>query len=180
MEFSDVIKYQTSVRDYSDKEVEEEKITFLLECGHLAPSYMNMQSCRLIVIKNKEIIDLIAKTSLLNRWIKTAPILILACADPTISGSHKDKEYSTIDASIALEHIILAATDQGLGTCWIGEFDEEKVKKLLEIPKRIRLIAFTPLGYPVATKGIIKTITTTLLKSSKRKTLDEIVHYEHW
>ena len=180
MEFSDVIKYQTSVRNYSDKEVEDEKITYALECARLTPSYMNMQSWRFIVIKNKETITLIAKTSLINRWLKTAPILIIACADPTVNDTSKNMEYSIIDASIALEHLILAATDIGLSTCWIGEFNEEEVKKLLEIPKRIRVIALTPLGYPVDTRGIAKTIKITLLKRKKRKTLDEIVHHEHW
>jgi nitroreductase len=131
MEFSDVIKYQTSVRDYSDKEVEDEKITYTLECACLAPFYMNMQSWRFIVIKNKETISLIAKTSLINRWLKTAPLLIIACADPTVNDTQKNREYYIIDASIALEYLILAATDIGLGTCWIGEFNEEAVKKLL-------------------------------------------------
>ena len=180
MEFSDVIKSRTSVRDYSDKEVEDEKITYVLECARLAPSWINKQCWRFIVIKNKETIALIAKTSLINRWLKTAPVLVIACADPTVSGTYNNIEYFTVDVSIALEHLILAATDVGLGTCWIAGFQEEKVKELLEIPKRIRIVALTPLGYPVGTKGIAETITKTLLKAKKRKTLDEIVHHEHW
>lgn len=180
MEFSDVIKYRTSIRDYSDKEVEEDKINYILECARLAPSAMNRQSWRFIVIKNKVTIADIAKTSLINRWLKKAPILIITCADPTLSGSHNDIEYYIIDVSLAMEHLILAATDKGLGTCWIGRFNEEEIKTLLEIPKRIRVVALTPLGYPLGTKGIVETITTLLLKSKKRKTLDEIVHYEHW
>ena len=180
MEFSDVIKYRTSIRKYSNKEVEEDKIFYILECARLAPSAMNKQSWRFIVIKNKETITQIAKTNLINRWIKTAPVLIIACADPTLSGSHNTIAYYIINVSIALEHLILAATDIGLGTCWIGSFNEKKIKRLLEIPKRIRVVALTPLGYPLGTKGIVETITTILLKSKKRKTLDEIVHYEHW
>jgi nitroreductase len=89
-------------------------------------------------------------------------------------------EYYTVDVSIALEHLVLAATDVGLGTCWIGGFNEEKVKELLEIPKRIRVVALTPLGYSEGSKGIVETIIKTLLKAKKRKTLDEIVHHEHW
>jgi nitroreductase len=180
MEFSDVIKYRSSVRDYSDKEVEEDIITYILECARLAPSAMNRQSWRFIVIKNKEIIAHIAKTSLINRWLKKAPVLIIVCADPTLSGTHNNIDYYIIDFSIAMEHLILAATDKGLGTCWIGRFNEEEVKTLLEIPKRIRVGALTPLGYPLGTKGIVETITTMLLKSKKRKKLDEIVHYERW
>jgi nitroreductase len=89
-------------------------------------------------------------------------------------------EYFTVDVSIAFEHLILAATDAGLGTCWIGGFNEEDVKELLEIPNRIRVVALTPIGYPAGRKRIIETIINTLLKGKKRKTLDEIVHHEHW
>lgn len=84
------------------------------------------------------------------------------------------------DVSIAFEHVILAATDVGLGTCWIAGFDELKIKELLEIPKRIRIVALSLLGYPVDKTGVTEQITKSLLKANKRKTLDEIVHYEHW
>jgi nitroreductase len=180
MEFIDVIKSRTSIREFSTKEVEEEKINYILECARLAPSWMNKQSWRFIVIKNKETIEIIAKTSLINRWLKTAPVLVIACADPTESGTHNSTEYYNIDVAIAFEHLILGATDIGLGSCWIGGFNEEKVKELLEIPKRIRVVALTPLGYPVGKKGIVEGITKTILRGKKRKTLDEIVHYEHW
>lgn len=175
-----MIKARTSVREYSDKPVEDETISYVLECARLAPSYANKQCWRFIVIKNKETIELITKTTIINRWLKTAPVLILACADPADSGTHNSIEYYTVDVSIALEHIILAATDVGLGTCWIAEFNEKKLKELLEIPKRVRIVGLTPLGYPVGKKGITEQITKTLLKTKKRKTLDEIVHYEQW
>jgi len=180
VEFSDVIKLRTSVRDYSNKAVEDNKITYILECARFAPTWMNKQSVRFILIKNKETISLIAKTSLINRWLKTAPVLIIACADPILSTTRNNLEYYMVDVSIALEHLILAATDIGLGTCWVNEFNEKEVKELLEIPKRIRVVALTPLGYPVGTKGIAETITASLFKRKKRKTLDEVVHHEHW
>jgi nitroreductase len=180
MEFIDVIKARTSVRDYSEKQVEDEKISYVLECARLAPSWVNKQCWRFIVIKNKETIEQIAKTSVINRWLRTAPVLLVACADPADSGSNNSQEYYMADVSIAFDHLILAATDIGLGTCWIAGYDEEKVKELLEVPKRIRIVALTPLGYPVDKRGITEQITKTLLKANKRKTLDEIVHYEHW
>jgi nitroreductase len=180
MEFHDVIRARTSVRQYSDKSVDEDKITYILECARLAPSWANKQCWRFIIIKNKETIEQISKTSLINRWLKTAPVVIVACADPTDSGTNNSLDYYTVDVSIAFEHVVLAATDVGLGTCWIGGFNEEKVKELLEIPKRIRVVALTPLGYPVDTIGFAERITKTVLKTKKRKTLDEIVHYEHW
>jgi nitroreductase len=180
MEFINVIKSRTSVRQFSTKQVEDKKITYVLECARLAPSWMNKQCWRFIVIKKKETIETIAKTSIINRWLKTAPVLIVACADPLESGEKNSVEYSTVDVSIAVEHLILAATDIGLGTCWIGGFNEEALKKLLEIPKRIKIIALTPLGYPVEKQGIVEGFTKTVLRATKRKTLDEIVHYEQW
>lgn len=141
---------------------------------------MNKQCWRFIVIKNKETIEKIAKTSLINRWLKTAPLIIIACADPTESGTHNNIDYYTVDVSIAFEHLILAATDAGLGACWLGDFNEEKIKETLEIPKRIRVVALTPLGYPADKKGIIATTVKIITNREKRKSLDEIVHYEHW
>lgn len=180
MEFIDVVKSRTSVREFSLKNVEEEKITYLLECARLAPSWMNKQCWRFIVIKNKETIEAVAKTSLINRWLRAAPVLVIACADPIESGRQNSFEYYSVDVTIALEHLILAATDVGLGTCWVGDFHEEKIKELLEIPKRIRVIALTPVGYPIGKPGVTTGLSKTLLRLTKRKTLDEIVHYDHW
>lgn len=180
MELVEAIKARTSVREYSNKAVEEEKITHVLECARLAPSWSNKQCWRFIVIRDKNIIDEIAKTTVINHWLKTAPVVIVACGDPTESGSHDDLTYYMVDVSIALEHLVLGATDIGLGTCWIAGFHEQKIKEILGIPKRIRIVALTPLGYPIDRKGIVEQITKTLLRAKKRKTLDEIVHYDHW
>jgi len=180
MEFIDVIRARTSAREFSDKDIEDEKITYVLECARLAPSWENKQCWRFIVVKNKETIEQIAKTSIINRWLRKSPVLIVACADPTESGTKNFIEYFTVDVSIALEQLILAATDLGLGSCWIAGFNEEKIKELLEVPKRIRVVALTPLGYPEMRKGITERFTQVVLKAKKRKTLDEIVHHEHW
>jgi len=180
MEFLDVIKTRTSVREYSEKQVEDEKITYVLECARLAPSWANRQCWRFIIIQDKEMIEHIAKSSVFNHWLKTAPILLVACADPIDSGSNNSHEYYMTDVGIAFDHLILAATDVGLGTCWVADFHEEKLKELLEIPKRIRIVALSPLGYPSEKKGITEQITKSLLKAHKRKTIEEIVHYEHW
>lgn len=180
MEFIDVVKARNSVRNYSQQPVEDEKITYILEAARLAPSAANKQCWRFIVVKHKQTIEQLAKTSMINPWLKTAPVIIVCCADPTESVTTNDIAYYPVDAAIAIEHLMLAATDAGLGTCWIAGFQEQKVKELLEIPKRIRVIALTPVGYPVERKGIVEQITKTLLKAKKRKTLDEIVHYNHW
>jgi nitroreductase len=79
-----------------------------------------------------------------------------------------------------MENLILAATDAGLGSCWIGGFDEEKVKEILGVPNRVRVVALTPLGYPAKKTGILGSITKIFTRSRKRKSLDEIVRYEKW
>lgn len=180
MEFADVIKTRCSIRAYSDKTVEEEKLTYILDCARRAPSWANKQCWRFIVVRSKESIAKLTRYCLFNRWIQNAPVVIVACADPVESGSHNDLPYYAVDVAIAVEHLILAATDVHLGTCWIGAFNELKIKEQLEIPKRIRVITVIPLGYPADKKGFIATITKAIANGEKRKSLDEIVHYEHW
>jgi len=180
MEFIDVVKSRTSVRVYSDVPVEDEKITYVLDCARRAPSWANKQCWRFIVVKNKDTINNVAKNSMVNQWLKTAPVLIIACADSTESGSRNKLEYYIVDVSIALENLVLAATDVGLGTCWIGGFDEEKIKEQLEIPKRIRIVALTPLGYPADKKTLISSTFRFVTRGDKRKSLEEIVHHERW
>ena len=163
MEFTDVIKTRTSVRSYSDKEVEEEKINYILDCARLAPSWVNHQCWHFIVVKNKETITALSKTSVINRWLKNAPVIIVACGEPQESGKNNNIEYYTVDVAIATEHLILAATNVGLGTCWIAGFNEEKVKEILGIPKRVRVVALTPLGYAEDKKGITDRITKAVM-----------------
>jgi nitroreductase len=180
MEFADVIKTRTSIRGYNDKPVEEEKLTYVLDCARRAPSWANKQCWRFIVVRSKDAIKELAKHCVFNRWVQTAPVVIVACADPSESGSHDDLLFYAVDVAIAVENLILAATDVHLGTCWIGAFNEQKIKEQLEIPKRIRIVTLIPLGYPSDKKGVIATITRDLANGEKRKSLDEIVHYEHW
>ena len=89
-------------------------------------------------------------------------------------------DYFLVDVSIAMEHLVLAAADLGLGTCWIGAFDEKKIKTILSIPDNIRIVALTPIGYPAEKQNFREKMTRKVIKSSKRKPLDEIVHYEKW
>jgi nitroreductase len=107
-------------------------------------------------------------------------MIIIACADPLLSETKENIDYSIVDVTIAFEHIILAATDIGLGTCWIGGFNEIKVKKILEIPPRIKIIGMSPLGYPLNKKSISEKSKKVFLRSTKRKSLREIIHYNIW
>jgi nitroreductase len=103
-------------------------------------------------------------------WVTSAPAIIVGCADPTLSGTRFNQRYYLLDMGISMEHIILAAAEKGLGTCWIGgQYDEPSIKKALRIPYEIRVVALTPIGYPSETPG-----------PKNRKSLDEIVSYEKW
>jgi nitroreductase len=91
-----------------------------------------------------------------------------------------DINYFIVDVSIALEHLVLAATDKGLGTCWIAGFDGKKVKEILKIPEHIQVVALTPLGYPAEKKGFVENVTQVVIQSKKRKSIDEIIHNDTW
>jgi nitroreductase len=180
MEFIDVIKSRSSIRSYTDRDVEDDKINYVLECARLAPSWVNKQCWRFIVIKNKKTINILSKATIINRWLRNVPCIIVACGIPKKSGKHNNIEYYTVDVAIAMEHIILAATDLGLGSCWIGGFNEKKVKETLGIPNKIRVVALTPLGYMSSKKRLLARFTKMIIQSKKRKNYDEIIHYEKW
>jgi len=180
MEFEGVIKTRASIRDYLDKPVEDEKINFVLECARLAPSWANRQCWHFIVVKDKKSIEDLSKTSIINRWLKGVPVIIVACGDPQKSGSRNGIDYFIVDVSIALENLVLGATSAGLGTCWIAGFDEKKVKEILLIPEAIRVVALTPLGYPSEKNRFVGKLIKFVTQGKKRKSLDKIVHENKW
>jgi nitroreductase len=178
MEFMDVIVARTSVRSYADKPVEEEKLSKVLEAARLAPSWANKQCCRYIVVKDKAKIQELAGG--LNGWLKQVPVIVVACADPKDSGDRNGMNYFLVDVGISMQQLVLAATDVELGTCWIGAFDEAKIKKALGIPENIKVVAMTPLGYSADKEGLGSKLRKTAIGSGKRKPLAEIVHQEKW
>ena len=178
MDFMDVVAVRKSVRGYADKPVEEEKLSKVLEAARLAPSWANKQCCRYMVVKDKAKIQELAGG--FNGWLKQAPVIIVACADPKDSGTHDSMNYYLVDVGISMQQLILAATDVELGTCWIGGFDEAKVKKALGVPENIKVVAMTPVGYPDDKEGLGDKLRKTVLKGGKRKPLAEIIHQEKW
>ena len=176
MEFMDVVVTRKSVRDYSDKPVEEEKLKQILEAARLAPSWANKQCCKYIVVKDKAKIEALADQ---RAWLKKAPVIVAACADPKDSGNRNGMDYYLVDVGIAMQQLILAATSLGLGTCWIGAFDEGKVKKILEVPNNIKVVALTPLGYPSEASASSMAARQNV-NADNRKPLSETVHHEKW
>jgi len=155
----DIIKERSSIRDYQDRPIEEEKLQLILESARLAPSASNSQPWHFYVVKNKDKIrELGSKMPLgsqaiINSFIAEAPVVVVATAGP-IDLLHKitsfivNKKWYYLDVAIALEHITLTAWELGIGSCWIGWFDEKKIKKMLDIPGNQEVIAMLTLGYP--------------------------------
>jgi len=169
MEFEDLIKKRYSVRGYQSREVEGEKLEKVLDAARVAPTAVNKQPFRLIVVKTEGREDEL-KTIYPAEWFTEAPLVICACAVKSESWTRRDgRNYVEVDIAIVMDHLILAATELGLGTCWIGAFDVEAARKVLKIPDDVEPLLFTPLGYPDAKP-----------RGTGRKDLSELVRYEHW
>ncbi|MCL6634797.1 MAG: nitroreductase family protein [Peptococcaceae bacterium] len=173
MDLREAIEARRSIRRYRPDPVDEEKVIRVLDAARLAPSWKNLQCWRFIVIRREEgkaaLLNAFADTNPGKKAITAAPLMIVLCADPQASGKMGDKEYYLVDAGIAMEHLMLAARAEGLGTCWLGEFEEEAVKAALDIPAQWRVVGLTPLGYPDQDP-----------KPRPRKTMEEIAFREKW
>lgn len=182
MEIFDVIKARKRVRKYLDKPVEKEKLEQILIAARLAPSWRNGQCWKFVMVTQPEKKQaLIHCTSVFNQiWMGMEYAIFVACGNPKQSGSRNEQPYYMVDVAIALEHLILAATNLGLGTCWIGGFEEKKVKELLEIPESYRVVAMTPLGYPAESEGIFGKITKSVVRSYNRRSLKAIYSMNQW
>jgi len=148
MNVSQAIKSRRSIRLYQEKEIEKEKLDKVLEAARIAPSANNRQEWKFIVVKNRDMKERVANAASGQTFIGQAPIVIVACATESQSIMTCGQPRYTVDVSIAMSFMILQAQEVGLGTCWIGAFNEPSVKEILGIPDDIRVVAITPLGYP--------------------------------
>ena len=184
MDTLEAIRTRRSVRKFSDKPVEPEKLQAVLEAVQQAPSWANMQCWRLIVVTDPAVKGRISELSYVEAFFATrgyksnpaqkalaeAPVVIVACAEPTESGELRGQQYYLTDMGIATENLMLAAHSLGLASVFVGVFEEEDIGELLDIPPGIRIVGLFPLGYPL---GEVKS-------GPPRKPLDQIVHYEKW
>ena len=159
MEFTKVVEKRRSIRQYNSYPVADDLIEKILESARVAPSVGHRQPYHFIVVKDDK-----KKALRLQEWASEAPVIIVGCTESSVSPS-----WHLVDFAIAFEHMVLAATNIGLGTCWIGRLEHETIKKVLNIPDNITIVAVTPLGYPAEKP-----------KPKVRKTLSEIVHYERF
>lgn len=171
MAFIDIAKNRYSSRKYDSKEIEESKLQNILEAARIAPSAKNTQPWDFVVVREKSMLDKI-KNCYQRDWIKSAPCIIVACGNHNKSWIRADgKDHCDIDISIAIDHITLAAADEGLGTCWVCKFNSMDCADILGLPDGIEPIALIPIGYPLDTEN-----KNTHL--NKRKILSQIVHWD--
>jgi nitroreductase len=147
----EAINARRSIRKYLDRPVEFEKLTTIMDAAIKAPSAGNLQDWRFIMVTDRGLIKQVASYSIEQYWIQTAPALIVVCAVPEkhemYYGLRGKRLYNIQDCAAAMENILLAATDLGLGSCWIGAFEEEKIRELFAIPPDVRPQAIISLGY---------------------------------
>jgi nitroreductase len=148
MDVFTAINRRRSVRAYKRAEVEEEKLRKVLEAARLSPSASNRQDWKFIVVRDMETRKKLAKAAFGQSFIGEAPVVIAACGTEPKAIMACGQPTYTVDVSIACAFMILQACELGLGTCWIGAFKEDEVKKILKIPEPIRVVALIPLGYP--------------------------------
>ena len=152
MEVLEAIRTRRSVRAYSSRPLPGEVMQRMRDALRLAPSACNFQPWRFIFVMDAELRGKLAEAALDQLWMADAPIVVVACAypDQAFQGMGGYGNSADIDVAIALDHLTLAAVADGLGTCWIGAFDEGRVKKLLQVPAKVKVVAMTPLGYPAS------------------------------
>jgi len=170
MDIMQAIRTRKSVRKYLAKPIEEEKLQKILEASRLAPSASNRQEWRFVIVKDEKTRKQLAGAAGSQIFVGEAPVVIVACAETDGHIMRCGQPCHLIDVAITLDHISLMAVELGLGTCWIGHFDADKVKRILRIPEEIQVIELMPLGYPVDASP----------QDKKRMSLEEIVKYDHW
>lgn len=147
MDFLSLAKERYSCRSFLKKKVEKEKIEKILEAGRVAPTAVNFQPQRILIIDNEE---KISRLSECTKYGWGAPVVMIICYDKTVSWKRKydNKDEGIVDASIVATHMMFEIQDLGLGTTWIGSFDPEKVREIYKIPENLEIIALLPVGYP--------------------------------
>jgi len=168
----EAIRIRRSVRKYEETAVSDEQINQVLESARYAESWANKQGWHILVVKSADTRAKLAAALEGNPGAKAvaqAPVLLAVCMDPAASGSLPGREYFMTDAGILMDHLMLEAADLGLGTVFIGMFDEDKVREVLGVPAEFRIVGLTPLGVPAKIPG-----------ERPRNELGDIVHWETW
>ena len=170
MDVYEAITVRKSVREFADKDIPEETLMRLLGAARLAPSASNRQEWRFVVVRDAETRRKLAMAAKNQTFVGEAPVVLACCAETNGHVMTCGQPCYPIDVAIAMDHLALCAAAEGLGTCWIGAFDEAKVKEILSIPPEIRVVELMPVGYPKTPGPATKS----------RMPLDKIVKRERW
>jgi nitroreductase len=168
MKIKKLITNRFSVRSFTDQPIERQTILKILETARFAPSAVNFQPWHFIVVSDAEKLSALHKVYHRN-WFREAPACIVVCADHQQSWKRRSdgKDFADVDAAIVADHLILKATEMGLGTCWVCNFDVDMARKILQTPEHIEPLVIVPLGY-----------TTAEPQPKVRKPLAETVHWQ--
>ena len=169
MKFINFVRNRFSLRNYDSRQPEREKIEYVLECARLAPSAVNRQPWQLIIAQSAESREKLFECYPRD-WFRSAPVIIAVCVnnDEAWTRPSDGKNHADIDGSIIAQQICLAATDAGLGTCWVCNFDYEATCRALNLPENVHPVVLIPIGYPA------KDVTT---PTKSRKALSQIVEW---
>ena len=167
MDVAAAIRGRRSVRSFKSQDVEQDKIEKILEAGRLAPSANNRQQWKFVVVKDHVARQKLVRAAMNQSFLAQAPVVLAACATESQKVMMCGHPTYAIDVSIAFAYMLLQAYELDLGTCWIGAFNEEEVKSILGVPRDVRVVALSPLGYPASWPD-----------ARPRKRLDEVACYE--
>ena len=169
MTVMEAIQKRRSIRKYSDQPIEEDKLQRVLEAARLSPSAGNQQNWKFIVVRDADKRAKLMDAAKQQLFVGQAPAIIVACGTEPRGIMTCGQPRYTVDLSIAVAYMILEAAEIGLGTCWLGRFDENKVKAVLGIPDEVRVVSMFPLGYPEESPP-----------PRSRKKIEEIVCYDQY
>ena len=170
MDVYEAIKARKSVREFEEKDIPEETLMRLLGAARLAPSASNRQEWRFVVVRDAETQKKLAVAAKNQTFVGEAPVVLACCAETNGHVMTCGQPCYPIDVAIAMDHLTLCAVAEGLGTCWIGAFDEAQVKEILGIPPEIRVVELMPVGYSKNPGAVAKS----------RIPLEKMIKRERW
>ncbi|MDY6915998.1 MAG: nitroreductase family protein [Candidatus Cloacimonadota bacterium] len=184
MDCKQTILSRKSIRDFSSEPIPQEIIDDMILAAQYAPSCQNRQPWRFIFVDNPTAIKKLALHSgfigKVNFFIKQAPLIVVACANPKNSCQLNEQSYYLVDVAIAFQQMILIAWQHGVGSCWQAAFNEKKVRDILNIPNQVKVVALSPFGFPKQKKSLYSKTVSQFAKSSKRLVKDKIVSFQKW
>ena len=173
MRIPEAIKKRRSIRAFSDQDISDQDVELLVEAACCAPSAGNRQPWEFVIIRDSDNKRNLAKAAYGQYFLAEAPVVFVVCADPDRSASRYGRRGSELyclqDTAAAVQNLLLTATANGLGSCWIGAFDEAKVAEVIKAPRGVRPIAIVPVGYPAETP-----------RPPPRRRLRDVIHRERF